>query len=178
MPTALCDRLIEHWGLNQIYVGRACSLIGKGIAEVVWDPLCQDISHAYMKENISAHGSLRPRGHLCLGTARHDHSCFSTIADILTMEPWCTSALRRESDQLWDAVVITKATYSGKPLIMLLNWVPIRRYSLSASHGRTLRTVAILEGRIFVPSVCGHTLLESRAAIFWSRWDLENYAPR
>ena len=91
-PTVLSDRRIDHWGLNQIYIGRACSLIGEIIVEIVWDPLCQDISHAYyayIKDNISAHGSLRPRG-----TARYDHSSFSPIPDILrTARKWCTSSL-------------------------------------------------------------------------------------
>ena len=49
---------------------------------------------------------------------------------------------------------------------------------MSAPHGRALRTVAILEGKIFVLSVRGHILLEGRAWMFWSRWDLENDAPR
>lgn len=86
--------------------------------------------------------------------------------------------LSSESDQLWDAITISQATYSRIPWIMLLNWVPIRRFGLSAPHGRTLHTVAILEGRIFVPSVRGHILLESRAGVFWSVWGLENNAPR
>ena len=106
MPTALSDRRIEHRGSKQVYIGRVCSLIGEGIVEVFWDPLsCQAISHAYVKENISAHGSLRPRHHRCFGTTRYDHSTFSTIADILTMvQNWCTGTLRRESDQLWGAI--------------------------------------------------------------------------
>ena len=83
-----------------------------------------------------------------------------------------------KSDQLWDAVVVIKATYSGVPWILLLNWVPILRFGLSAPHGGTLDAVAILEGRIIVPSVRGHILLEKRAGMFWSRWDLENEAPR
>ena len=88
-PAVLSDRRIEHWGPNQIYIGRACYLVGEIIVEVVWDPLCQDISHVYTKENVSAHGSLRPR---CM--ARYDHSSFSPIPDILTsVRKWCTSAL-------------------------------------------------------------------------------------
>ena len=44
MPTALSNRRIEYWGPYQIYVGLACSLISTGIVDIVWDPLCQDIS--------------------------------------------------------------------------------------------------------------------------------------
>ena len=52
MPAALYDRLIEHWGHKQVYIGRACSLMGAGIVEVVWGPLCQDISHVHQKETL------------------------------------------------------------------------------------------------------------------------------
>lgn len=37
-PTALSDQHIEHWSPNQVYIGRACSLMGDIIVEVVWDP--------------------------------------------------------------------------------------------------------------------------------------------
>ena len=79
-----------------------------------------------------------------------------------------------ESDQLWDAVVAVEATYSGVPWILLLNWVPIWWFGLSAPHGSTPHTVAILEGWIIIPSVRGHVLFDE---MFWSRWDLEDEAP-
>ena len=44
----------------------------------------------------------------------------------------------------------------------------------NAPHGRTLHTVAILKGRIFILLVRGYVWLENRARMFWSRWDLEN----
>lgn len=81
--------------------------MGDIMVEVVWDPLCQDISHAYytyIKDNISTHGSLW-RGQLCLSMARY-HSRFCTIADILiAVQRWYAATLQRESDQLWGAIV-------------------------------------------------------------------------
>ena len=48
-PTVLSDR---RMGPIQIYIGKAYSLMGEIIVEVLWDRLCQDISQAYMKENL------------------------------------------------------------------------------------------------------------------------------
>ena len=56
----------------------------------------------------------------------------------------------------------------------MLNWVPIRQFMFNVPHGRTLHTVAILKGRIFILLVRGYVWLENRARMFWSRWDLEN----
>ena len=154
-PTALSDRRIEHRGSKQVYIGKAI------ILEVVWGPLFQDISDGYMKENISAHGILRPRGQLCLSTTRYDQSTFSTIADILTIvQNWSAGALQRESNQMWDAIVIMK-------------WVPIRQFGFSAPLAEHC-AVAILEGRIFILLIHGHVWLEGWAGMTWSRWDLEN----
>ena len=77
----------------------------------------------------------------------------------------------RESDQLWDAIVIVKAAYAEVPLILLFNWVPSRGSNLSALHSGTLWAATI---RVFALLVCGHVWLESVAGMFCIRWDLEN----
>ena len=59
--------------------------------------LCQDLSRdVYVREDISAHGSLR-RGELCLGVVQYHYSNFGASADILTdltlTQIWSTSPL-------------------------------------------------------------------------------------
>ena len=114
--------------------------------------------------SISAHSSSW-RGELCACAVRYDHSSFSTIADILTLvQIWSTSTLQRESDQLWDAIVIMKAAYAEVSWVLLFNRIPSQGSNLSAPHRRTLHAVAIL---VFALLVRGHVWLESGAGMFF-----------
>ena len=85
---------------------------------------------------------------------------------------------KRESNQLWDAIVIMKAAYTEVPWIPLFHGIPSRWSGLSSPHSRAPCIVAILDGRIFALLVCGHVWLESGAGMLCIRWDLESEAQR
>jgi hypothetical protein len=169
-PQTLRDRRLQCRNRGQPHVGRTCSLIGRYIADVILDPLCQDLSNAYAGEDISAHVSLR-RGELCPYAVRYDQSSLSTIADILILAHiWSSGALSKEDIiSCGDGIVIIKAAYIG---------VRSRWMSLSAPHTRTLYTGAILDGRVLTLLVRRHIWLESGGGKSCSRWDLENEALR
>ena len=87
-------------------------------------------------------------------------------------------SLERESNQLWNAIVITNAAYAEVSWILLFNRIPSRGTNLSAPHSGTPCAVTILDSRVFALLVRGHVWLESGAGMFCIRQDLENEALR
>ncbi len=170
-PPTLRDRRVECRSPGQPHVGRTCSLVGRCIVEVLLDPLCQDLSNAYVRGNISAHGSLR-REELCPCAVRYDHSSSGTIVDILILIQICSNGVLSREDTIscGDGIVIINTAYAEMPWILLFNSIQSRWTSLGEPHIRTLRTEAILGGRIFALLVRRHVWLESGAGKLCSRW--------
>ena len=48
-PATLSNRRVECLRPWKPHVGRACSLLDRRMAEVIWDPLCQDFSNGYAR---------------------------------------------------------------------------------------------------------------------------------
>jgi hypothetical protein len=98
-PPTLCDRRVECLIPGKPHVWRARSLLDRHIDEVIWGPLSQDFSNAYVGENTNTH-SILPRCKLCCVVRQY---AFGTIVDTLRLTLvciWNTGALRGEGDQL------------------------------------------------------------------------------
>ena len=90
-PTTLSNRRVECLRPWKPHVGRACSLLDRRIAEVIWNPLCQDFSNAYTREE-DQHERHGAEVQIALrGLVRFQHDCGRPQADPLDMEQWRSS---------------------------------------------------------------------------------------
>ena len=121
-------------------------------------------------ESISTHDSLRGEERRPCAV-RYDGGSVNSSVDILILvQVW-------SSDQRWDGIIISKATYAEGPRILLFNWMLSRWANSITLHVRTPHTRTILGGIVLALLVRRHIWLKSRAKVFCNGWDLENDEP-